>query len=43
MNRNELKRADCEEINRERGRIFQIGRAILENPELGYKETKTAA
>lgn len=43
MNRNELKRTVCQEIDRQRERIFEIGRTILEHPELGYKETKTAA
>lgn len=43
MNKKSLKRAACEEIDRQRERILQIGNSILDNPELGFKETKTAA
>lgn len=43
MNKESLKCAACEEIDRQRERILQIGNSILDNPELGFKETKTAA
>ncbi len=39
----DLKRAICREIDRRREEIFEIGNTILANPELGFKEFKTAA
>lgn len=38
-----LKRAVCQEIEHRRDEIFEVGNTILMNPELGFKETKTAA
>ncbi len=38
----ELKQAACAAIDRNRERIFQIGDAIAAEPEMGYKEFKTA-
>ncbi len=38
-----LKKAVCQEIERRKNEIFEIGNTILRNPELGYKEFKTAA
>ena len=40
---NELKKAALAAIDANRDRIIAIGKRILENPELGYKEVKTAA
>ena len=39
----QLKHAVCQEIDRRRDDIFEIGSTILHNPELGFKEFKTAA
>ncbi len=39
----ELKRAACEAIDRNRDKIIALGDAIFNEPELGYKEFKTAA
>ncbi|CAB1058753.1 N-acyl-L-amino acid amidohydrolase (EC [Olavius sp. associated proteobacterium Delta 1] len=38
----ELKQAICEAVDRRRGEIEKIGDQIMENPELGFKEFKTA-
>jgi amidohydrolase len=38
----DLKRAVCEAIDRRRGEIEKIGDQIMQNPELGFKEYKTA-
>ena len=42
MDKESLKRAVCEEIDRCSDRIFEIADHILANPELGYKERATA-
>lgn len=39
----ELKQAACEAIDRNREKIIALGDAIFSEPELGYKEFKTAA
>lgn len=39
----ELKKAACEAIDRRRDDIIALGDAIFNEPELGYKEVKTAA
>jgi metal-dependent amidase/aminoacylase/carboxypeptidase family protein len=39
----ELKRRVCEAIDRHREGIIGLGRTIRDNPELGFKEFKTAA
>jgi amidohydrolase len=41
--REQLKRLVCEEIDRHAERITAIGDAIMADPELGYREFKTAA
>jgi metal-dependent amidase/aminoacylase/carboxypeptidase family protein len=38
----DLKQAICEAIDKRRGEIEKIGDHIMENPELGFKEFKTA-
>ncbi len=40
--RDDLKRAVCEAIDRQSDRIVKIGDTIRRNPELGFKEFKTA-
>ena len=42
MNREELKTRVCEAIDRHRDRIVGLGEAIMDEPELGFKETLTA-
>ena len=42
MDKNELKRLVCEEIDKNAEKIKAVGEKILRNPEMGYKETKTA-
>ena len=42
MNVVELKKKVCEEIDRRRDEIIALGEKILENPEMGYREHKTA-
>ncbi len=39
----ELKRSACEAIDQNRDKIIALGDAIFNEPELGYKEFKTAA
>lgn len=39
----QLKKIACEAIDKNRDKIFAIGDSILHEPELGYKEYKTAA
>ncbi len=39
----DLKRAICQEIDGRKEQIFEIGATIQRNPELGFKEFKTAA
>ena len=39
----ELKRRACEAIDKNRDKIIEIGESIFSEPELGYKEVKTAA
>ena len=43
MDRSEMKRRVCEAIDRHRDVIIALGRTIRDNPELGFKEHKTAA
>ncbi len=38
-----MKQAVCQAIETERDRIVQLGEAIMDEPELGFKETRTAA
>ena len=38
----QLKQAICEAVDRRRGEIERIGDQIMETPELGFKEIKTA-
>src|SRR5262245_52886933 len=40
--RDDLKRAVCQAIDLEAGRIIELGESIRKNPELGFKEFKTA-
>ena len=42
MDKQALKQAVCAAIDQHREKIFEIGEAIRVNPELGYKEFKTA-
>ena len=42
MDKQLLKRAVCEEIDKNSGKIIEIAEHILANPELGYKERATA-
>ena len=42
MNRAELKKAVCAAIDKNRDKIYAFGDAIAKEPELGYKEYKTA-
>ena len=42
MTKEELKARVCAAIDRESDRIIEIGRKIFENPEMGYREFKTA-
>lgn len=43
MNTKELKQIVCAEIEKNAQKIIDIGQKIFANPELGYKEFKTAA
>ncbi len=43
QSKEDLKKAVCQEIDRRRDEIFEIGNTILRHPELGFKEFKTAA
>ncbi len=43
MNREELKRTVCQQIDQRKSEMIQIAQAILRQPELGFKEVKTAA
>lgn len=38
----ELKKAACEAIDRNRDKIIELGDSIFSEPELGYKEVKTS-
>jgi amidohydrolase len=42
MTKDELKRRVCEAIDRHRDEIFRIGETILQHPETGFKEARTA-
>jgi len=42
QNKEELKKSLCEAIDKRRDEIVRIGEEIMENPELGFKEVKTA-
>ena len=43
MDKEQLKAAVCKAIDANRERIYEIGKTILKNPELGFKEFKTSA
>ncbi len=43
MDKHQLKDTVCDVIDRNRRKIIDIGNEIFSNPELGYKEYKTAA
>ncbi|MEL7625134.1 MAG: amidohydrolase [Clostridiales bacterium] len=43
MNKEELKIKVLEQIDKNAQRIIEIGQSIFQNPELGFKEYKTAA
>ncbi len=43
MNVEELKQKVCDEIDRNADRIIEIGERIFRDPELGFKEFRTAA
>ncbi|MFH1571860.1 MAG: amidohydrolase [Gemmatimonadota bacterium] len=43
MDREQLKAAVCQAIEARRERIIGLGEAIMSEPELGFKEVKTAA
>ncbi|MEG3029973.1 MAG: amidohydrolase, partial [Oscillospiraceae bacterium] len=42
MTREEVKKAVCEAIEQNKEKLFAVGEKIFENPELGFKETKTS-
>ncbi len=42
MNKEQLKQLVCEEIDKNQEEIIDVGKQIFNNPELGYKEYKTA-
>lgn len=42
MNLEQLKARACETVEKNRDKIIAIGKSILKEPELGYKEVKTA-
>lgn len=42
MEKEELKRLVCKEIDRQREKIFEIGDDIFAHPELGFKEIRTS-
>ena len=42
MTKEELKRKVCEAIAARKDDIIALGESIFNEPELGYKETKTA-
>ena len=43
MNREELKKKVCEQIDQRREDMVRAAKTMLGHPELGYRETKTAA
>lgn len=43
VSREELKKRACEAIEKNRDKIIEIGDSVFGEPELGYKEFKTAA
>lgn len=43
MTKQELKKIACEAIDKNRDKIIALGNSIFAEPELGYKEVKTAA
>jgi len=43
MNREELKKKVCQQIDQRREEMIRVAKAMLGHPELGYRETKTAA
>lgn len=42
MTKEQLKQKACEAIDQNREKIVALGRSIFSEPELGYKEFKTA-
>jgi len=42
VNKNELKKLVLEAIDNHKDEIIEVGRKIWANPELGFKEFKTA-
>ena len=42
ISKEELKKRACEAIDKNRDKIIELGESILTEPELGYKEFKTA-
>ena len=40
--RERLKQAVCDAVDRHRDRVVGVGEAIMDEPELGFKEMKTA-
>jgi len=43
MNREELKKKVCQQIDQRREEMIRVAKAMLGHPELGYREIKTAA
>lgn len=43
LDKQEMKQAVCAAIDKRKGQIISIGQDIYAHPELGYKETRTAA
>ena len=43
MNKEELKKKVCQQIDQRREEMIRVAKAMLGHPELGYRETKTAA
>jgi amidohydrolase len=43
MNREELKKKVCQQIDQRREEMIRVAKTMLGHPELGYRETKTAA
>jgi amidohydrolase len=43
MNREELKKKVCHQIDQRREDMIRVAKTMLGHPELGYRETKTAA
>ena len=43
MNKEELKKKVCQQIDQRRDEMIRVAKAMLGHPELGYREIKTAA